>query len=110
MNTFFVSLVQATRNKYKMTFTGQLKIWPEVKVRPFTNEVVGYGHAAYQTTRLDQASSLIPLAFVLHIARWILNIIYKNKHFMIAQFFGDLSTSNIVIATLFYYSYCELIF
>ena len=49
------------RNKHAMTFTGQFEICYEVKVRSFTNEVVGYGHAAYQTTRLDQASSLAPL-------------------------------------------------
>ena len=49
------------RNKYAMTFIGQFEISPQVKVRSFTNEVVGYGHAAYQTTRLDQASSLVPL-------------------------------------------------
>ena len=32
------------RNKYAMTFIGQFEISPEVKVRSFTNEVVGYGH------------------------------------------------------------------
>ena len=49
------------RNKYAMTFTGQFEIWPEVNVRSFTIEVVEYGHAAYQTTRLDQVSSLVQL-------------------------------------------------
>ena len=49
------------RNKYALTFIGHFEIWPEDKVRSFTNEVVGYGHAAYQTTRLDQASRLVPL-------------------------------------------------
>ena len=53
-------------NKYAMTFTGQFEIWPEVKVRSFKNEVVWYGHDAYQTTRLDQASSLVPRTSLYH--------------------------------------------
>ena len=49
------------RNKYARTLTGQFEIWPEVKVKSFTNDVVEYGHAAYWTKRLDQANSLAPL-------------------------------------------------
>ena len=66
------------RNKYAMTLTGQFEIWPEVKVKSFTNEVVEYGHAAYQTTRLDQASSLVPFTSLKHHHV----VIYWQKRFM----------------------------
>ena len=44
-------------------------------VRSFTNDVVEYGHAAYQTTRLDQASSLVPLTSL-----YILYTLYKSTY------------------------------
>ena len=79
IKAFCVALVKAMRNKYAMTFTGQFGNWPEVKVRSFTNEIVGCGHAAYQTTRVDQASSLVPLTTYKCLARSCHDLLTKKN-------------------------------
>ena len=59
-----VSLVEAIRNMYMMTFIGQFKL--DIRSRSGHDLIGGEGdsHVACQTTRLDKTSSLVPLTIL----------------------------------------------
>ena len=97
------------RNKYARTLTGQFEICPEVKVRSFTNEVMEYGHAAYQTTRLYVPGEQFGTTYK-SLAPSCRDLLKKKKRFMTSHDLRwpfpvplSISGTKIIIDEMFFY-------